>query len=388
MKFINLIPVFIAALILGACSSNEFVINGKLVDASEGTIVYLDLLGGEKLEPYDSVEVNSDGYFLIEGKIDMPEFFLLRTSNENFLMTLIEPQESLTIEAKADSLANPGFIDGSPGTSQMLEYNKRLMKAILDLNELTEIYNKNVNNPDLDQVMAELDSRAQIISGDLNLYTKEYIDRNLRSMVSMVALYQQISPGVYVMDPMSDLDYFKKVDSSLFKLYPESKAIISFHEQIKSLIETVEMQGAPTTTITIGDVAPDFSLPDKDGNEIKLSSTRGKVVLLDFWAAWCPPCRQENPNLVAAYEKYNDKGFEIFQVSLDQTREAWLKGIEDDNIGKWIHVSDLKYWDSKVVGIYGFSSIPSNYLLDTDGTILAMDIRGARLEKELEEYFK
>ena len=385
-KFI--LPLLVISILLQSCKDNGFVINGKLLDAKEGTMIYLDRLGSETLEPFDSVQINKEGYFLVEGEIDMPEFFLIRTSNQSFLTALIEPEENVTIEAYSDSLSYPSFIDGSPGTLSMIQYNKELTRTVDRLGELSEIYNNSIDNPELDQIMAGLDIRAQSIIDEINQYTKEYIDKNLTSMVAMVALYQQVSPGVYVLNPMNDLDYFVKVDSSLFGLYPESEPIISFHNQVEGLVASMQQQSASGLAFNVGDTAPDFSLPDKDGNEISLYSTRGKVVLLDFWAAWCGPCREENPNLVAAYEKYNKKGFEIFQVSLDKTREAWLKGIEDDNINSWIHVSDLKFWESKVVPLYKLEQIPSSFLLDKQGRVVAMNLRGQQLSDVLEELLK
>ena len=137
-----------------------------------------------------------------------------------------------------------------------------------------------------------------------------------------------------------------------------------------------------------GSFSPEIALPTPDGDTIRLSSTRGKIVLLDFWAAWCKPCRDENPNLVANYKKYHDMGFEIFQVSLDQTLDQWVEGIEDDKLGEWIHVSDLNYWNSVVVPAFYIEAIPTNFLLDKEGKIIARNVRGKALGDKLIEIFE
>ncbi|NMB52377.1 MAG: TlpA family protein disulfide reductase, partial [Bacteroidales bacterium] len=131
----------------------------------------------------------------------------------------------------------------------------------------------------------------------------------------------------------------------------------------------------------------DIALPDPQGDTIRLSSTRGKIVLLDFWASWCNPCRKENPNLVKAYNTYHNNGFEIYQVSLDKAKESWVQGIRQDKLEKWIHVSDVKYWNSVVVPLYNIEVIPTNYLLDREGRIIASNLRGENLNKKLAEIF-
>ena len=133
--------------------------------------------------------------------------------------------------------------------------------------------------------------------------------------------------------------------------------------------------------------APEISMKDTEGNTRHLSDLRGKVVLIDFWASWCGPCRRENPNVVKLYKKYHDRGFEIYSVSLDKEKSAWLKAIKDDGLVWPNHVSDLNGWTSSGGKTYGIMSVPSTVLVDKDGKIIARNLRGSELEKKLSEIF-
>ncbi|HNU76962.1 MAG: TlpA disulfide reductase family protein [Prolixibacteraceae bacterium] len=150
----------------------------------------------------------------------------------------------------------------------------------------------------------------------------------------------------------------------------------------------------PVLGTRIGNIAPEIIEKSNTGTTMKLSDTKGKMVLIDFWASWCGPCRRENPTIIAAYQKYKDKkfisgkGFTVFSVSLDRTEEAWKKGIADDKLEWPYHVSDLKYWNSKHAAIYGVRSIPGNFLIDGKGIIVARDLRGPALEAALEKHLK
>ena len=168
-----------------------------------------------------------------------------------------------------------------------------------------------------------------------------------------------------------------EVVMALHEKYPD-------HQLVK---EKYAVETSPATATSIGAIAPDLAFPDPDGNIRKLSDLRGKVVLLDFWASWCRPCRGENPHVVAMYQKYHDKGFEVFSVSLDRDKESWRRAIAADGLVWPNHVSDLKYWSSEAARTYGVSSIPSMFLLDQNGRIIAKNLRGEALSNALKQLF-
>jgi thiol-disulfide isomerase/thioredoxin len=375
-------------LISAACKQNTVKISGTIVNPVPGAYIILDELKSNELKPIDSVKISSNGTFNFKREIKQPLFYLLKSNNNNFLTMLVEPGEKITMKVHSDSLNYPISLEGSKGTESMAEYNKILRTTIKKLTGLNKIYEQNLNTPELPRVIESLDSLANLYLIEINTFTKTYIDENLKSLVSLVALYQQVAPSVYVLNPTKDMKYFIKVDSSMFSQYPDYEPVITLHEQVKEL--TSKMNGEPEAApgSTSGAIAPEISLPTPAGDTIKLTSTRGSVVLLDFWASWCAPCRKENPNLVNVYNIYHRKGFQIYQVSLDKTKEAWEKGITDDHLDKWIHVSDVKYWNSIVVPLYKVESIPCNFLLDKDGRIIASNLRGEQLQKKLAEIFK
>jgi thiol-disulfide isomerase/thioredoxin len=380
----RLILLLVLALTISGCKNNAVRISGKFENPVKGEYLYLHELKANDITKIDSLKIGEDGIFSFRREATLPTFYLLKTNNNNFFLTLVEPGERLRIEAMYDSLNYPSSVSGSKGTEKLVQYNKALKNTISKIRNLYEIYNQNSGSPDLPKVVQTLDSMKQQYLNGINIYTKKYIDGNINSLVSLVALYQQVEPRSYVLDPVKDLHYFTKVDSSLFKLYPQSEPVKALHEQVQQLVSQV----GESALLKIGNEAPEISLPDVDGKIINLSSTRGNIVLLDFWAAWCSPCRMENPNLVKAFNQYSGKGFRIFQVSLDRSKEDWLKGIQEDKLNRWIQVSDLKYWNSVVVPLYKIESIPFNLLLDKDGKIIAANLRGESLQQKLSELYR
>lgn len=213
---------------------------------------------------------------------------------------------------------------------------------------------------------------------------EEYMVTYNQGIDKIAQLLKEQGPSVAVINLLTTSNILDRDEH--FDLYlhvaEELKGEWADYQIAKDFIDTVEKM----KVLAVGQPAPEISLPDPDGNLVTLSSYRGKYVLVDFWAKWCGPCRQENPNVVKMYHKYKDQGFDVLGVSLDRNRADWVQAIEEDGL-VWTHVSDLKYFNSEAAELYNINAIPFSVLVDPDGIIIAKNLRGKGLEKKLESLF-
>lgn len=377
-------------LVLYSCIGNdEFKVNGNIKNAA-GKQLVLKEMTTSNLRIVDSVELTENGKFELESKIDRIAFYMLEFNNErnNYITLIAKPGDRIQILADGTDLSKTYTIEGSEESMLVKELNESTLGSIDQVILLGKIYQDSLGSPNILKIREELDSAYESILSKQKDFTKNFIEKHPNNLASLMALYQQLSQNSMVMSPTEDFEYFEMVDSSLMKIYPEAESVQSLHSMIEDFRQRNLQKQELEKRVGLGALAPEIALPSPKGDTIRLSSMKGKYILLDFWASWCTPCRNENPNLVKNYWKYRGKGFDIFQVSIDRTKEAWTSGIATDRLHNWTHVSDLKYWDSPVVKLYGFEGIPHNLLIDRDGRIVAKDLRSEDLGYKLKEIFK
>lgn len=372
---------FISLVSLSCNSKSEgYVIKGKLSNADNKTI-YLDKILVNKVETIDSVKMK-DGNFQFTGKLNEPGIFILRITNNSFIYLISDTLDKIEINANAENLMATYTVKGSKESILLRELSIHNLESMKKVDSLRTILNKYETSPKLDSVKNALGLEFNKVVNEEKQFLLSFIGKNKCTFAAFMALYQQMGPQNFILNISSDFKYYEMIDSCLNLKYPTSPFISSLHSEVSQ-----NRSRANAKNYNIGDYADDISLPDPNGNIVKLSSLKGKYVLLDFWAAWCKPCRGENPNLVLNYNKYHSKGFEIYGISLDKEKQSWVNAINADKL-TWIHVSDLKYWNSAVAIQYKVEGIPANFLLDKEGKIIGKNLRGEELSIKLAEIFK
>lgn len=362
----NVLTIFVLALMVFSCQSakDEYSIKGSIAGIENGKIYLMKIAEGQP-QAVDTAEVVA-GKFTFKGKMEIPDLRLLRLNDQEFLPPFFLDNSNITVTAKKDSLRLATY-KGSPTQDVFQIYMLEVEKLNKDMMALQTKFQNAMANGNTDEAeKAKIDGQAM---QDNNLfYTKNFVKEHKNSVVSAYITLAMLAGQVDGTE----------LDSIVSKFAPE----IGPSEYVIKLKEMVQEQ----KKTAVGVMAPDFTMNNTEDKPVQLSSLRGKIVLIDFWASWCAPCRQENPNVVKLYNQYHDKGFEILGVSLDKTKENWVNAIQEDQLN-WIHVSDLQQWQNAVARLYGVNSIPQSFLLDKEGKIIAKGLRGEDLAKKLAEIF-
>lgn len=369
-----------ALLVLGGCKKEkEFTIRGKITHAEDQTIV-LEELHTTSLKKIAETKINKKGEFEISAMTGIPTFYLLKLNDQSFITLLVDSAETVTVEADAANFDREYNIEGSPGSEQVKLLDSKLKETRHKLDSIRSLDNLYKGNPEYDSVRPRWAEEYDKIVQEQIDFSTNFVRENPFSMASVLALYQKFGTD----DPsfiVRDLQVMKTAASALNSIYPKSEQVQALYNNTLQIVREKQSADMKKFIQEQGDNSPDIVLPDPSGNEVALSSLRGKVVLLQFWAAVDRASRIQNPVLVEAYNKYKRKGFEIYQVSVDVNRAEWVDAIDQDKLN-WINVGDME-GSRLAAAVYNVQSVPFNYLLNKEGEIVAKNLKGPALDKAL-----
>jgi peroxiredoxin len=367
-KLLTAVALLSSISLFAQSTPKEFTISGTAKTLQPNDKVYLEIPGTQPVLVVDSIKVGNDKRFSFTRKeVDEGTVYQINIAKAQRIIVLIEGGETIDIVADGTEKGN-AVVKGSKNN----DYYQQLIGMYKEMNDKSvkwqEEYAQAEQKKDTKRV-AEIQQAFEAASKDFTAKVKAMIPEMGTSLAALFA--------TNFLNPEMEMSTIFDLAKRFEKERPNMKQGQVFVGNAK------RMRG-----IQIGDDAPEITLNSVQDKPVSLSSLRGKVVLIDFWASWCGPCRQENPNVVKAYNRFKEKGFEIFSVSLDKDKTSWIKAIEKDGLLWPSHVSDLKYWQSVAAQTYGVNGIPATFLLDKDGKIIGKNLRGEALEKKLEEVLK
>jgi thiol-disulfide isomerase/thioredoxin len=345
-----------------------------VISGPQNLPLLINYIGQAGMENKGNITVNPDGTFDYSLEINSIGFYSIAYSQENSILLYLEPGSATEIHADGSNMFDTYELKEASDDSKLIkeyfsEYNTFAKKQQQVNSEMKSL------DFSADQKREELIGKSEQNRSKFNEYKLAFIDSHAEAPMLAFLLDH--------LNPATELEYIKKIGESAQKSLQGTHYNDLVQKVVDSRVQTQVPQAAVPGQIAVGQMAPEIAFPNPDGETIKLSSLKGKLVLLDFWASWCKPCRMENPNVVRMYNKYKDKGFEVFSFSLDKDLSRWKNAIKQDGLIWPNHASDLKGWNTATIPMYGFNGIPFTVLIDKDGKIIETNLRGPALENKL-----
>ncbi|MBK8881508.1 MAG: AhpC/TSA family protein [Bacteroidales bacterium] len=378
--------LLLLALIVAACQDkNTFTVKGVL-KGKTGKYIYINKVDVNTPILIDSAKIGKNGSFRLNVKCSEPDFYQLGFSTANFITLLAEPSERIILTFNDTNLYKNYSIAGSPGSSKLQVLDGALASTKSKLDSLTAIYNKSSNEPGFDVKGAALETQFSNLIKEQRKKNIEFIITNINSLASIKALYQTITPDTYVLYEPNDLQYLKIVTDSLTRHYPNSKHVQALARDLSNELNKmyVEKLGALANELPQANLDPD--LMDSHGKRIALSSLRGKYVLLTFWSFTSKDCVVENLQLKEYYKRYRNKGFEIYQINIDQSEADWKKAVQYDEL-PWISTREDDPANPANARLFNVTRLPSNFLFDKEGKIIGSNLHNRSLQIKLQQLF-
>jgi peroxiredoxin len=377
MRIKHVVLLLLAVFYLSACnnSGNDFTVVGDINNMPAQQVV-LEELGMTEFVLVDSVMSDDKGHFELKGSAPEEGRYRVRFSGSKFILLTIE-KGNIKITADWNNIQDYK-VAGSPSSESFRVFMNTFRSYVSDINTFNVVKDSmTARGNDSMLALAEGEQKAKI--QELTRYIEKYADTTTSPSNALFA--------VQMLNPETEGDFISAFMGGVTRRFPKSKLVKEYVDKYTEMMEKDKGGEEQVAGPQVGEMAPDVTLTSSDGKQVSISSFKGKYLLVDFWASWCGPCRRENPNVVAAYNKFKDKNFTILGISLDEDRTKWMQAIEKDKL-TWTHISDLKGWESIGGRTYGIQSIPANFLIDPQGKIIARDLREDDLQDKLEEVLK